>query len=250
MQPLVQDIRLCLMAPPKPTNVSKPIVSKPVSTTGKPSFVPKSTGKPITSVPSGHKPKPQSSDDGWGDAQDVEERDFDEKPLEDVPSTYKPTKVNIEELRKQKSDTVSSAPKSRFNASQDKPEEESPKPLSERMKAYEHDDGRLTSLPKPKVGHSVADRYKANATPSGAPSFELSQHLVQPKMIEAIKLLAVCQEILEPRMVKHQHKFGLKREVSTRLLLQTKNRKQEMMKRSLSKATRLSWQASLKKRKY
>lgn len=155
----------------KPTNVSKPIVSKPVSTTGKPSFVPKSTGKPITSVPSGHKPKPQSSDDGWGDAQDVEERDFDEKPLEDVPSTYKPTKVNIEELRKQKSDTVSSAPKSRFNASQDKPEEESPKPLSERMKAYEHDDGRLTSLPKPKVGHSVADRYKANATPSGAPSF-------------------------------------------------------------------------------
>ncbi|CAD1811358.1 Cofilin/tropomyosin-type actin-binding family protein [Candida parapsilosis] len=153
-------------------NVSKPIVSKPVSSSSKPSFVPKSTGKPISAVSSGHKFKPKSDDDGWGDAQDVEERDFDEKPLEDVPSTYKPTKVNIEELRKQKSDTVSSTPKSKFNASQDKQDEEgSPKPLSERMKAYEQGDGRLTSLPKPKVGHSVADRYKANATPSGAPSF-------------------------------------------------------------------------------
>ncbi|KAI5949195.1 ABP1 [Candida theae] len=162
----------------KPTNASKPVVSKPVSSTNKPSFVPKTTGKPISSVNSGSKPKPASNnDDGWGDAQDVEERDFDEKPLEDVPSTYRPTKVNIDELRKQKSDTVSSTPKSKFNASQDKQEkEESPKPLSERMKTYEQNDGRLTSLPKPKVGHSVADRYKASASSSssllsGAPSF-------------------------------------------------------------------------------
>ena len=43
------------------------------------------------------------------------------------------------------------------------------------MKAYDHSpssDGRLTSLPKPKVSNSVADKYKANASGNGgAPSF-------------------------------------------------------------------------------
>ncbi|EDK46047.1 actin binding protein [Lodderomyces elongisporus] len=164
-------------------SISKPIVSKPVSSsTKKPEFVPKSTGKPITPVVSKSK-SPAARDDGWGDAQDVEERDFDEKPLENVPSTYKPTKVNINELRKQKSDTVSSTPKAQKSANDsnnnqinkgqkkqadgdddEEKEDVTGKPLSERLKAYDHhDDGRLTSLPKPKVGHSVADRYKANA---------------------------------------------------------------------------------------
>ncbi|EGW35412.1 uncharacterized protein SPAPADRAFT_48408 [Spathaspora passalidarum NRRL Y-27907] len=121
---------------PKPV-VAKPIVSKPPVKAAKPSYVPKSTGKPVAPV----KPKPKL-DDGWGDAKDVEVRDFSEKPLKDLPSAYKPTKVNIEELRKNKSDTISSTPK--------------PTGLS--------DDGRLTSLPKPKVGHSVAERYKAAAS--------------------------------------------------------------------------------------
>ncbi|KAI5965754.1 ABP1 [Candida pseudojiufengensis] len=150
------------------TTVSKPITPKPASSTSKPSFIPKSTGF-------GKSEKPKSSnDDGWGDAQDVEERDFDEKPLENVPSTYKPTKVNINDLRKQKSDTISSTPKSKTTETKKSEEnDDKPKPLSERLKAYDHnDDGRLTSLPKPKIGHSVADKYKANASSSGStPSF-------------------------------------------------------------------------------
>ncbi|RLV96339.1 Protein app1 [Spathaspora sp. JA1] len=127
--------------------VSKPaVVSKPPVKAAKPSYVPKSTGyvpkstgKPVVAAPV--KPKPKL-DDGWGDAKDVEERDFSQNPLQDVASAYKPTKVDIVELRKNKSDTISSTPK--------------PTGLS--------DDGRLFSLPKPKVGHSVADRYKTAAT--------------------------------------------------------------------------------------
>ncbi|RCK62539.1 Actin-binding protein [Candida viswanathii] len=184
---------------PKP--LSKPIVAKPStaskpsssSSSSTPSFVPKSTGKPIAPVkpkpvlptPAGFKPKTaaggaakSTSDNGWGDAEDVEERDFDEKPLENVPSAYKPTKVNIDDLRKQKSDTTSSTP-TPFKATPAKAEENDddakPKPLSERLKAYDQPssggDGRLTSLPKPKVANSVADKYKANASGNGGPSF-------------------------------------------------------------------------------
>ncbi|EMG46135.1 hypothetical protein G210_3629 [Candida maltosa Xu316] len=161
---------------PKP--VSKPIVAKPVKPTSTPSFVPKSTGKPVAPVkpkpvlptPSSFKPKPpaKSNTDGWGDAEDVEERDFDEKPLENVPSAYKPIKVNIDELRKQKSDTISSTPKPFKEESKSQDADDEPKPLSERLKAYEKpDDGRLTSLPKPKIGNSVADKYKASASGNG-----------------------------------------------------------------------------------
>lgn len=153
--------------------VSKPAISKPVGP--KPSFIPKSTGKPIKPVKSPgfiQSTKPPRHDDGWGDAKDVEVRDFEEKPLDDVPSAYKPTKVDIEHLRKQKSDTVSSTPRSEFKPQEQSPEDEKPKPLSERMKAYnDPNDGRLTSLPKSKVGH-VASRYTASAkAESGAPSF-------------------------------------------------------------------------------
>ncbi|KAJ8146673.1 hypothetical protein OY671_000281 [Metschnikowia pulcherrima] len=49
-----------------------------------------------------------ASDDGWGEEKPIEERDLDTRPLEEVPSAYIPTKVNIEELRKQKSDSISS----------------------------------------------------------------------------------------------------------------------------------------------
>ena len=70
---LVQDIPLKLPdskpspAAPKPT--SKPVVAKS-SSASKPSFVPKSTGKPV--APAKPKPKNITKDAGWGDAEDVE----------------------------------------------------------------------------------------------------------------------------------------------------------------------------------
>ncbi|KAG7662741.1 ABP1 [[Candida] subhashii] len=179
---------------PKPV-VSKPIVSKPAihkPTGPKPSFIPRSTGKPVQPVKSPgfvQSTKPPKHDDGWGDAKDVEERDFDQKPLESVPSAYKPTKVNIDDLRKQKSDTISSTPKASSFKPQDKEEDDKPKPLSERMKAYnDPNDGRLTSLPKPKVAHSVASRYAPSATSSGAPSFG-SKPVIGAKPAQANKLV-------------------------------------------------------------
>ncbi|KAG2735017.1 hypothetical protein G9P44_001231 [Scheffersomyces stipitis] len=186
---------------PKPV-VVKPIVakpSKPASVSGT-SFIPKSTGKPVAPV----KPKPvlpapkafgqpkpvASSNDGWGDAQDVEERDLDSKPLEDVPSAYKPTKVNISELRSQKSDTISSTPKP-FKAEPkpaEKDDDNEPKSLSDRMKTYKSfepsSDGRLTSLPKPKVSHSVNTRYKSEAPSFGAkPTFGQSDDSRKDKVV-------------------------------------------------------------------
>ncbi|EAZ63948.2 actin binding protein [Scheffersomyces stipitis CBS 6054] len=176
---------------PKPV-VVKPIVakpSKPASVSGT-SFIPKSTGKPVAPV----KPKPPkpvaSSNDGWGDAQDVEERDLDSKPLEDVPSAYKPTKVNISELRSQKSDTISSTPKP-FKAEPkpaEKDDDNEPKSLSDRMKTYKSfepsSDGRLTSLPKPKVSHSVNTRYKSEAPSFGAkPTFGQSDDSRKDKVV-------------------------------------------------------------------
>lgn len=155
---------------------SKPIVAK--STPAKPSYVPKSTGKPIVPKPIAPKPagfggKTTESNDGWGEEKEIEERDFSQKPLEDLPSAYKPTKVDINELRKQKSDTISSQPKARV---EDKEETIKPVSLSERLNTYKSNeegpssDGRLTSLPKPKVNNSVASRF-APAAKSGAPSF-------------------------------------------------------------------------------
>ncbi|KAK6454924.1 uncharacterized protein RJT20DRAFT_53407 [Scheffersomyces xylosifermentans] len=178
-----------VVAPKKPI-VAKP--TKPAPSSAASSFIPKSTGKPIAPV----KPKPvlpapkvfgapktaAKSDDGWGDEKDVEERDFDQKPLEDVPSSYKPTKVNIDELRKQKSDTISSQPKpfkAPEPAAKEAEEDDSePKSLNDRLKTYKtletssSSDGRLTSLPKHKVEHSVGARYHPQASsPVSSPSF-------------------------------------------------------------------------------
>ncbi|CAI5759307.1 unnamed protein product [Candida verbasci] len=164
----------------KATPVIQPTVSKSKpQVSSKPSFVPKSTGKPIPAKPTTKK----IDKDGWGDEKDVEERDFDERPLENVPSAYKPTKVNIEELRKGKSDTISSTPKPNKlnNDKKEDQDEKEPKSLSERMKAYTPpSDGRLTSLPKPKVGHSVGDKYKANAG-NGKPVFGAKPNFGQSK---------------------------------------------------------------------
>lgn len=176
--------------PSKKPAVAKPIVSKPAPkpVSAKPSFVPKSTGKPVGigagSLPSAFKPivpkpaapKPKNDDDGWGDAQEIKERDFESEPLESVPSAYKPTKVDINELRKQKSDTISSQPKkASLNTSSEASDKgvdshAGPTSLSDRMKSYQDNlDGRLSSLPKPKVSHSVASRY--HPTELGAPAF-------------------------------------------------------------------------------
>lgn len=167
---------------PKPS-VAKPSVAKP--SVAKPSFVPKSTGKPVGAGTSGPKPivpkpaatKPASKpaakdDDGWGDAKEIEERDFETQPLESVPSAYKPTKVDINELRKQKSDTISSQPKKSSINDSDSGHDAGSKPLSERMKSYQaNEDGRLSSLPKPKVSHSVASRYNPTELKGSAPAF-------------------------------------------------------------------------------
>lgn len=180
-------------APPKPAAV-KPTTVKPTpasssssnsfvpKSTGKPvvpnSFVPKSTGKPVVPItPKPVLPKPTSaaSNDEWGGEDEIEERDFSERPLENVPSAYKPTTVNIDELRKQKSDTVSSQPKP-FKAAESKEEAPEATPLADRLKSYksneEPSDGRLTSLPKAKVNHSVASRYNpVQSSSSDGPSF-------------------------------------------------------------------------------
>lgn len=133
----------------------------------KPSFGSK---PPIASKPA-FKAAPKAAassndNDGWGDEKEVEERDLTKNPLENVPSAYKPTKVNIEELRSQKSDTISSTPKPNvFNNSEDKePAKETPKNLNDRVKSFNaSDDGRLSSLPKPKVSNNVASRYAPSA---------------------------------------------------------------------------------------
>lgn len=145
-----------------PKAATKPAPAKPSS------FVPRSTGKPIS------KPNTRPTDDGWEGQEEIEERDFQQKPLLDLPSAYKPTKVDIALLRKGKSDTISSKP------AVQKPETQNDElgkvqSLSERMAALPtptSSDGRLTSLPKHKVSNSVALRFNANVAPSStAPKF-------------------------------------------------------------------------------
>lgn len=193
---------------PPPQKIEKPIEPKPIvpkpaakpNVSAKPSFIPKSTGMPINVSNDSPiiKPKPpvtskpvvkSENEDEWGGEKEIEERDFDKKPLEDVPSAYKPTKVNIDELRKGKSDTISSQPKPN-NLNEEKKEEEAPKSLSDRMSAYKSNeapsDGRLTSLPKPKINNSVASRY---ASGSSGPSFGSKPSFIKPVENKTDKLV-------------------------------------------------------------
>lgn len=127
-------------------------LSKPFKPASKPSPI-GSSGQPAAKI--NRKPAIPGSDDddGWAGEKELEERDLDVKPLESVPSAYKPTKVNITELRLQKSDTVSSKPIT----------------VSSNTQSFEEpSDGRLTALPKPRVGGSVASRYKATAETDSA----------------------------------------------------------------------------------
>ncbi|GAV30378.1 hypothetical protein PMKS-003889 [Pichia membranifaciens] len=102
--------------------------------------------KPKPAVnPSIIKPKPSlppkkdtsGSTDDWGDDGEIKERDFSKEPLENLPSAYKPTKVDINALR---------------NGSGSTPEPET-KTISI------NPSGGLTSLPKPKPSHSVLSRF-------------------------------------------------------------------------------------------
>lgn len=166
-------------AKPKPT-APKAFVAKASaqSSIPKPS-VPRSTGKPIMPAgkPSVLASKPATDDDEWGGEKQLEERDFTKKPLENVPSAYKPTKVDIGELRKQKSDTVSSAPRTPSlsqSSSADKSEEERSISISEKVKELSNNDvsdGRLTSLPKLKVNNTVGSRFKPVEEKANKPTF-------------------------------------------------------------------------------
>lgn len=134
----------------KPTPVVQPAFGAKPSFGAKPPIATKPAFKPAPKPA----PKPAANDDGWGEEKEIEERDFTKQPLEDVPSAYKPTKVNIEELRSQKSDTISSVPKPN-NLNTDSKEKS-----SDRIIGSTHSDGRLSSLPKPKTSNNVASRYK------------------------------------------------------------------------------------------
>lgn len=97
--------------------------------------------KPTTSI---IKPKPAAppksvaTDDGWEGEEEIEERDFSKKPLTNVPSSYQPTKVDINALRNSKSTKA-----------------ETPKIATISV----NPSGGLTSLPKPKPSHSVLSRF-------------------------------------------------------------------------------------------
>ncbi|KAG7930570.1 hypothetical protein KL934_004643 [Ogataea polymorpha] len=125
---------------PKPAKTEQPAPAKPaIDTPLRPASTPVSA-------------KPAEQDDEWGGEEEIQERDFSKKPLETLPSAYKPTKVDIETLRKGPSQTTSSQPAT---------------------VSVSLGDGRLSSLPKPKVTNSVASKFQEVVQPSfgSKPSF-------------------------------------------------------------------------------
>lgn len=151
----------------KPTSASKPAAPvKPVQAT-------KPTVSPIVPKPAPVAPKPvptvsKEDDDEWDGEEESEVRDFQEKPLKTIPGAYKPVKVDIDTLRKGKSDTTSSTPKVVEPAVEEPKEKPEPKTLEDRMKSYtlNDSDGRLSSLPKPKPSGTVTSRYHEVKTAS------------------------------------------------------------------------------------
>lgn len=110
--------------PKPPSKLAEPETTKPA-----PSII-----KPKPAAP----PKTVSTDDGWEDEEEIEERDFSKKPLDNVPSAYQPTKVDINALRNSEPKKV-----------------ESPKIATISV----NPSGGLTSLPKPKPSNSVLSRF-------------------------------------------------------------------------------------------
>lgn len=132
---------------PKP----KPATSIPVETS-KPTSVTPSIIKPKPSLPP-KKAHTTESNDGWGDEAEIKERDFTKEPLENVPSAYKPTKVDINALR-------TSKPESPIQHEQPKQEEQEEQEELPKTKTISiNPSGGLTSLPKPKPSHSVLSRF-------------------------------------------------------------------------------------------
>lgn len=151
-------------------------LEKPKSSGFKPKAKPASPAKTVpppakSSVSKAAPPKPASkpsTTDEWDGEKEVEVRDFNEKPLDTVPSAYKPTKVDINALRSGKSDTtktpkavpvkpvpVKAVPAKPTPAA--KPTPTSPKAdLGTVSLSLE---GGLTELPKPKTSKSVLSRY-------------------------------------------------------------------------------------------
>lgn len=109
-------------------------------------------------------------DDGWDGEKELIERDFEKQPLEQIPSAYTPTKVDINQLRKQKSDTISSEPK-RTNPSDNVGSKLQSQTSIKVPPVSQSLDGRLTSLPKPKIEGSVVSRYSANVGDSNRVKF-------------------------------------------------------------------------------
>lgn len=122
----------------------------------------KPTPKPASPAPVNetHKPAPPiikpkqlppkktiDSTDGWGDEEEIKERDFSKNPLETLPSAYKPTKVDINALRN------STLPEKATE------EEDSHKSSTKTATISINPSGGLTSLPKPKPTNSVLSRY-------------------------------------------------------------------------------------------
>lgn len=146
-------------APGKPSPVVQPAFGAKPSFGSKPPVASKPAFKAAPKLTT-----PSNDNDGWGGEKEIEERDFHEKPLEDVPSAYVPTKVNIEELRKQKSDTISSTPKPTNPNSTTSDNKDLSSKLDGLIKSFStSSNGRLSSLPKPKVSNNVASRYAPSA---------------------------------------------------------------------------------------
>ncbi|KAG7891300.1 hypothetical protein KL905_004340 [Ogataea polymorpha] len=125
---------------PKSAKTEQPAPAKPA------------IGTPLRPASTPVSAKPAEQDDEWGGEEEIQERDFSKKPLETLPSAYKPTKVDIETLRKGPSQTTSSQPAT---------------------VSVSLGDGRLSSLPKPKVTNSVASKFQEVVQPSfgSKPSF-------------------------------------------------------------------------------
>ncbi|ONH75243.1 Actin-binding protein [Pichia kudriavzevii] len=129
---------------PKPaSNLSAPELSTPKPS---PSII-----KPKPSLP----PK-KAEEDGWGDEEEIKERDFSKQPLETLPSAYKPTKVDIDALRSGK---PSLPVDDKVHAKEEDKPTKPVSPLPQSATISINPSGGLTSLPKPKPSNSVLSRF-------------------------------------------------------------------------------------------
>lgn len=156
--------RYSIQSQPQAKTTPKPVAksfSKPVEKTSK------SWDEPVV-----EKKKPSSEEDEWGGEKEIETRDFNEKPLQSAPSAYKPTKVDMDSLRGTKPAPVpvkrELPPKKELphKIEVETKKEEPFEPKKEIVSVKSLGDGRLFSMPKPKVSHNVASRYNPTVTPS------------------------------------------------------------------------------------